>query len=154
MNGTSKTPGNRILPLLFLLISVSVSFWFGPVPPVENQTVEPDATPWSLPAPDPSGQLDGVYEYLVRRSPWRGVSRIDSPSPEIPGGWRLCGIVRRDNRRFALIEVDDQILRFAMGADLPGGDVLIGIADDRIEIHNETSTEIVPMYSNDGLVPQ
>lgn len=154
MSVTSKKPGNRILPILFLLVSALVSFWLGPVPPDENQTLEPDATPWSLPDPDPSGQLDEIHEFLVRRSPWRETRRIESPSPEISGGWRLCGTVRRDNRPFALIEVDDQILRFPIGADLPGGDVLIGISDDRIQIHTDAATEIVPMFTNDGLISQ
>jgi len=102
---------------------------------------------WREPPPPPAPAPPPPPAPPVKPAP---VKPAAPPKPEIVRDWQVRGIVKEGKERFALISlvIDKQpkIKRYAQSDVLPDGSVIEKITDNRVEIVQNGTPEIICLY--------
>jgi hypothetical protein len=133
-----------ILTGAFICLSLIISFWLIPGPSIPVSPEDATDYPWSLVSPDKERNLEDAFQFLIRRQPWGEETAEPGTISQIT--WRLSGIVRVAGKRFALIEMKDELIRFAEGETLPDGEVLQKIGDTFVEIGTQENRRKIWLY--------
>lgn len=133
-----------ILTGVFICLSLLISFWLVPGPSIPVRPEDAADYPWSLVSPDKEKNLEGAFQFLIRRQPWGEESAESGTVFQI--SWRLSGIVRISGKCFALVEMKDELIRFTEGETLPDGEILRKIGDTFVEIGTEADRRKIWLY--------
>jgi hypothetical protein len=154
--------------IVFINIGLALQWIPTPTP---KSTAQPVTDNWqNLELPQPVN-YQALIETIRQKNAWREppppaapppvaappapVKPAEPPKPEIIRDWQVRGIVKEGKERFALISlvIDKQpkINRYAQSDVLPDGSVIEKITDNRVEIVQNGTPEIICLYLQNPL---